>query len=146
LVEKGEDWFYRAPLHVLGVAILADLALAGNDPPQRRSAASVLVRTMQAASGEARAADFPAQLAQGEAELTRALDHNNPQAWGQARALWEAFPQPYDAAYCRFRQGVALMEAGDVIEGNAELDQAEAVAKDLGALPLIRLIEQARRI
>ena len=145
LIEKGEDWFYRAPLYSLGAAILADLALAGNDPPRRRSAASVLVRTMRAATDEAGAADFPAQLAQAEAELTRALDDNNPQAWGQARALWEAFPQPYDAAYCRFRQGEALLARGEAGEGTKLLDEADQVAGGLGALPLMRFIDAARR-
>ena len=98
LVEKGEDWFYRAPLHVLGAAILADLALAGDDPARRRSAVGVLVRDMQAATNEASAADFPGQLAQTEAELTRAEGASDPSAWEKAR-LFVAGPSP--ALRCR---------------------------------------------
>ena len=97
LVEKGEDWFYRAPLHVLGAAILADLALADNDPARRRSAAGVLVRDMQAAVDEASAADFPAQLAQTEAELTRAEGAATPSAWEKAASVGSSAP----AVRCR---------------------------------------------
>lgn len=144
LVEKGEDWFYRAPLHALGAAILADLALAGNNPPRRRSAAGVLVRSMQAAAEEASAADFPAQLAQTEAELSRAESASSPSAWQKASLLWEGLSQPYEAAYCRFRQGEALIAPGEATEGLALLDEAARVAAALGALPLGRMIEQAK--
>ena len=61
---------------------------------------------------EASAADFPAQLAQTEAELTRAEGAANPSAWEKASTLWQALRQPYDAAYCRFRQGEALLASG----------------------------------
>lgn len=145
LVEKAEDWFYRAPLHVLGVAILADLALAGNDSLRRRSAAGVLVRAMQAAAtSESSAADFPAQLVQIESEMTRAEGASNPEAWDKASLLWEGLHQPYEAAYCRFRQGEALIAAGQRDNGLAVLDQAKLVADHLGAVPLGRLIEAAR--
>lgn len=142
LVEKGEDWFYRAPLHVLGCAIAADLALSTE--PRYLEATEVLVRNLQAAVGEAGSADFPAQLGQAEAELTRALGLSDPDSWSRAAELWNRLAQPYETAYCRFRRGEALLNGGSVIEGQAELDRAEATAKDLGALPLIRLIEQAR--
>jgi class 3 adenylate cyclase/tetratricopeptide (TPR) repeat protein len=141
LVEKGEDWFYRAPLHVLGCAIAADLAVKD---PRYLEATQVLVRNLRAAVGEAGSADFPAQASQAEAELTRAMGNSDPDAWGRASELWNAFPQPYETAYCRFRQGEALLKSKRVTEGTTALDGAEATARDLGALPLIRLIEQVR--
>ncbi|MDP3984112.1 MAG: hypothetical protein Q8Q52_03800, partial [Acidimicrobiia bacterium] len=143
LVEKGEDWFYRAPLHVLGAAILADLTAAGDERSRHLAAAGVLVRTMQAAAEDVGAADFPAQLTQAEAELTRAGGKPDPQAWARAAATWEAFPQPYDAAYCRFRQGEALIAAGQTAQGLVQLESAATVAARLGALPLGRMIEAA---
>jgi tetratricopeptide (TPR) repeat protein len=145
LVEKGEDWFYRAPLHVLGAAILADMALADDDPGRRRSAIGVLVRDMQAATNEASAADFPAQVAQTEAELTRAEGASDPSAWEKALHLWEGLNQPYDVGYCRFRQGEALLAAGESEAGSKLLDEAARGARDLGAVPLERLIDAARR-
>ena len=144
LVEKGEDWFYRAPLYMLGAAILADQALTGDDPPRQRSAIGVLVRDMQAAADEASAADFPAQLAQAGAEWTRAEGAATPSAWAKAATLWQALGQPYDAAYCRFRQGEALLAKGEADAGVKLLDEAAQVAARLGALPLARFIDGAR--
>ncbi len=144
LVEKGEDWFYRAPLYALGAAILADLALAGNESAQRLNVVGVLVRALRAAGGELRSADFAAQLAQTEAELTRAEGSASPAAWEKASSLWEGLHQPYETAYCRFRLGEASIQAGRVTDGINELDRAQAAANDLGAVPLSRLIEQAR--
>lgn len=143
MVEKGEDWFYKAPLHVVGSAVLADLALAGKDRDRHREEARVLLRVLEAAGSDGKAADFPAQVAQTRAEVRRAEGQSDPQAWKQAGVLWEGLGQPYETAYCRYRLGEALIEAGRVTEGIAELDEADAVAKGLGALPLSQLIEQA---
>lgn len=59
--------------------------------------------------------------------------------------MWDAIPQPYDAAYCRFRQGEALIESGRDDDGRALLDQAAEVADRLGAIPLRRMIQAAER-
>ena len=141
LIEKGEDWFYRAPLHAVGVAVQADLALSGDEPSRRRSAAGVLVRALRAAAVESTAADFPAQLAQAEAELTRAEGAPDPAAWEQAADLWAALRQPYEAAYCRFRQGEAALASGQVETGASLLAGAAEVANRMGALPLARMIK-----
>jgi hypothetical protein len=143
--EKGEDWFYRAPLHSLGAAILADLALADEGQPQHLQALGVLVRGMQSADSGPRAADFPAQLAQTEAEMLRGEGRSRPSSWGKAAALWEEVGEPYPTAYCRFRQGEALIATGERDQGNELLDQAAGVAARLGAAPLAQMIEAVRK-
>ncbi|HEY7563446.1 MAG TPA: hypothetical protein VIA81_00815, partial [Acidimicrobiia bacterium] len=143
--EKGEDWFYRAPLHSLGAAILADLALADEGQPQHLQALGVLVRGMQSADSGPRAADFPAQLAQTEAEMLRGEGRSSPSSWGKAAALWEEVGEPYPTAYCRFRQGEALIATGERDQGNELLDQAAGVAARLGAAPLAQMIETIRK-
>lgn len=143
-VEKGEDWFYKAPLYTIGAAVQADLALAGKDGERHREAARVLFRVLEAASSEGKAADFPAQLAQTRAEVSRAEGQSDPEAWKQAGAKWEALRQPYETAYCRFRQGEALIASGETMGGLSLLDEAEAVADRLGATPLREMIEAVR--
>jgi tetratricopeptide (TPR) repeat protein len=142
LVEKGEDWFYKAPLHSIGSAVLADLAHAGTDQNRYQEAARVLLRVLEDAGSEGKAADFAAELAQTRAEVTRAEQHSDPDAWKQAGDLWEALGQPYETAYCRFRQGQALIAAGDHQAGSRLLELAGATAERLGALPLMAMIEQ----
>ncbi|MGQ0847590.1 MAG: ATP-binding protein [Actinomycetota bacterium] len=144
LVEKGEDWFWRAPLYTFGTRVLADLALAGNEPARRRQDAVILVRTLEAAEGEAGASDFPAQLAQTRAELTRFDGNRHPPTWARAADLWASIPQPYEVAYCRFRQGQALIATGDEAGGMALFEETTEVADRLGAVPLRRAIDAAR--
>ena len=138
-VQKGEDWFYRAPLHVLGCAIAVDRAVTGHPEDERRSA-EALVRIMQSVVAQAEGVDFPAQLAQAEAELTRFDGAGDPAAWARARTLWEAIPQPYDSAYCGFREGQARLALGGEAEGTRLLSEAAAIAERLGAAPLQRLM------
>jgi class 3 adenylate cyclase/tetratricopeptide (TPR) repeat protein len=140
MVQKGEDWFYRAPLHVIGCAVNVDLALEGNEPARRRQAAEVLLRALRTGASEARAADFPAQLAEAEAELTR-LDGSNAGAWARAHAAWEKLGQPYDASYCLYRQGEALLAAADQTGARKVLERALAIAHGLGAKPLLESIK-----
>ena len=105
----------------------------------------MLVSYMPAATNYACAAFFPAQLAQTEAELTRAEGASNPSAWEKASSLWEDLSQPYDTAYCRFRHGEALLAKGETAAGTKLLDEAAQVAVRLGAVPLARKIDAARQ-
>lgn len=52
-VQKAEDWFYRAPLHVLGAAVAVDLAKTGIDTDRFAEAAGVHVRVLQEATSDA---------------------------------------------------------------------------------------------
>lgn len=67
-----------------------------------------------------------------------------PASWSRAAELWEDFPQPYEAAYCHFRQGEALIARGRLHEGLAVLDQSAVVADRLGARPVARMIQAVR--
>jgi hypothetical protein len=77
--------------------------------------------------------------------MTRAEGAPNPEAWEKSSTLWQALGQPYDAAYCRFRQGEALLELGQTEEGNSMLAAAAETAERLGAIPLARMIDGVRR-
>ncbi|HEX2154487.1 MAG TPA: AAA family ATPase [Acidimicrobiia bacterium] len=142
-IQKGEEWFYRAPLHVLGAAVAVDLANDGVEAAHFSAAAGVHLRVMRDAVLEAENADFGAQLAQAEAELSR-LAGGDPDSWARAAALWDEFPQPYDAAYCRFRQGQAMIGVGRWEEGEALFDLSAQVADRLQARPLRRMIDRVR--
>jgi hypothetical protein len=139
LTEKGADWFYKAPLHALGTAVLADLALTGLTwaADQARALVSAL-RSVDQGS-----ADLPAHLAQCEAELTRAERRNDPLAWERAALLWVRFPQPYDVAYCRWRQGEARATLGDMERAQECLRAAWGTAVELRAEPPRKRIEPA---
>ena len=142
MVQKGEDWFYSAPLHVIGCAVNVDLALAGHDPDRHRQAAEVLLRALQTGASEAQAADFTGQLDQAAAELSR-LEGGDPEAWARAAGRWERLAQPHDTAYCLYRQGEALM-ASDPVDADRVLDLAQEIAERLGAKPLLGSIEALR--
>ena len=86
LIEKGEDWFYRVPLHVDGyqrswpTSPWTVMSLSAG----ARAAGVLLWRLCKRRWTDQSAADFPAQLAQAEAEFTRAEGTPSPSAWEKA--------------------------------------------------------------
>jgi DNA-binding CsgD family transcriptional regulator/tetratricopeptide (TPR) repeat protein len=86
--------------------------------------------------------DLPANLAQTEAEATRASGHSDPVAWASAADAWDQIARPFEAAYSRYRRAEALLaEHGRRAEAADDLRHAAAVATGLGAAPLLREIE-----
>jgi DNA-binding CsgD family transcriptional regulator len=76
------------------------------------------------------------------AEQSR-LSGSDPSLWAEAAQLWEASGEPYEAAYCRWRQAEALLErrAGRR-EATDCLQAAWQTASRIGAHPLRARIEQ----
>ncbi len=97
------------------------------------------------ATGEAGAlAD--AYLAWERAERGRLLEPSDPAAWDRAARARESLPQPYEAAYARFRHAEAILGAdGSRAEAERAIRTAYATAASLEAAPLLEKIEQLGR-
>ena len=123
LVEGNEDWSYNLALFTVGLAILAELT---KEQPDKRSewhdeAGRIWDR---AAPAPRQSPDVPAQVAQCRAELARVEGRAAPGLWGDAAALWDAIPQPYEGAYARFRLAEALADAARPVDAEGPLDEA----------------------
>jgi DNA-binding CsgD family transcriptional regulator len=76
------------------------------------------------------------------AEQSR-LSQSDPSLWAAAGDLWDASGEPYEAAYCRWRQAEALLENRvGRREATECLQLAWSVASRIGANPLRTRIEQ----
>jgi DNA-binding CsgD family transcriptional regulator len=81
-------------------------------------------------------------LAVAEAEYERARGVARPELWSEAAAAWDRLERPPLVAYCRWREGEALVAAGaSRTEAGAPLREAHAVAARIGARPLLRELE-----
>ena len=81
-------------------------------------------------------------LALAEAEYERARGVARPELWSEAAAAWDRLERPPLVAYCRWRQGEALVAAcASRTEAGAPLREAHAVAARIGARPLLRELE-----
>jgi DNA-binding CsgD family transcriptional regulator len=85
-------------------------------------------------------------LALAEAEASRMLDRPEPQAWAAAAMLFADSRRPYELAWCRYRQGEAILAAkGPRSEAEAALSEAWLICRELGAVPLRESIERLAR-
>jgi DNA-binding CsgD family transcriptional regulator len=80
------------------------------------------------------------------AELTRANDVSDPEAWARAAGRFDALDDPYPAAYARYQQGAAVM-ASRLGRASAQppLQAAYRTACQLRAGPLRRDVELLAR-
>jgi DNA-binding CsgD family transcriptional regulator len=128
-------------------AELAALARARRDEDalgERLGEAKKLLAGARKAAEEAAAVtpNAGAWLALAEAEHERARGRAKPEAWAAAASAWERVERPPLAAYCRLRQGEALVAAGaSRVDAAVPLREAHAVAERLGARPLLRELE-----
>lgn len=77
-----------------------------------------------------------------QAEATRARGASDPAAWAMAADAWGRLAHPYPTAYARWHQAEALFATHARAAGAAgALTEAHGLATRLGALPLLRLIE-----
>jgi DNA-binding CsgD family transcriptional regulator len=82
-------------------------------------------------------------VALGKAELSRLIGPSSADAWAAAAAAAEALAHPHEAAYSRFRQAEALLlSRGSRADARAAAVAAHRSARDLGASPLQRDVEQ----
>jgi DNA-binding CsgD family transcriptional regulator len=82
------------------------------------------------------------------AELARldGPDGADPAAWEDAAETWEAVERPFTAAYCRARQGEALLASrGSRDDARAAFATARSTAARLGAAPLLGEIDLLAR-
>ena len=87
-----------------------------------------------------------AYLAWELAERSRLLERSDPSAWDRAATAREALPQPYEAAYARFRHAEAILGgSGAREEAERSLRIADATAARLRAAPLLARIEALAR-
>ncbi len=149
------DWYwYHLRLLRLGAwaaADLADVARARRDPAAEQDAIRAgdeiqcALEPMLAAS-LARQSGPDAQETRAEAATIAAEDARmrgvpDADAWREASHRWTARERPYLVAYCRWREGYALLVSGDRSGATTALSQAREIASALGARPLRTEIE-----
>jgi DNA-binding CsgD family transcriptional regulator/tetratricopeptide (TPR) repeat protein len=83
--------------------------------------------------------------AQVVAEADRAAGRRDPLAWAAAAAAHEAIGTRPDVAYCRYRQGEALLGRGDAAGAVTALGAARDLARQIGITPLLLEIESLAR-
>jgi DNA-binding CsgD family transcriptional regulator len=148
LVSRSEDPLPAARLCVAGLRAHADRWEAGGGAAEPPAHALDLQERLQrlAAAREPRpdgwGRELAARAATGTAECSR-LRGGDPALWEAADQAWSDLSMPYPAAYARFRQGQGLLTtAGDREHAVPLLRTAYAVARELGARPLMGLIEE----
>jgi DNA-binding CsgD family transcriptional regulator len=149
-----DDGSFAAEVCALGVQILANRLEEARARGRRvdlgnlSDLASALVdntaRTIasRAASGGQATPGSTRSTATCVAEQSR-LSRSDPSLWAQAASLWDASGEPYDAAYCRWRQAQAILESRSGRDEASEcLRAAWRTASQIGAVPLRSMIEQ----
>jgi tetratricopeptide (TPR) repeat protein len=130
---------YLAPLMAIGAHAEADVAERARSLGERadersaRERLHALVARLATFAGE-RSPEVRAFAAMGAAETQR----ESAEAWAAVAADWTALPRPFHAAYARWREGAAALDAGEGRSRAAPpLRAAAATARSLGAAPLL---------
>jgi DNA-binding CsgD family transcriptional regulator/tetratricopeptide (TPR) repeat protein len=142
---------FHVRLHRLGVTAAADLAevaRAGRDGETERTALEAIERLRASlvpliTPGDAGlAADrAAAEVALIEADARRAAGVAEPEAWADAASRWDARDNPYLAAVARWHEAEARSASGDRAGATTATRAARAVARRLGARPLLGVVE-----
>jgi ATP/maltotriose-dependent transcriptional regulator MalT len=122
----------------MGLRVEADAATLARD---RRDADAEQVALRRAdeqvnrlrLTGEAGGPVERAELASGEAELSRASGEDDPALWAAAAGVWEELRRPYRRWYALWRQAEALVKAGDRDAAAAVASEALRGARELGS-------------
>ncbi len=143
-----DDVVWSAPLVGMGLraaAESAEVARAGRDhaaPSETDPAVSDLAIRIPDLEARAVTRSSRAWLATARAEELRAGGTARPATWIEAADAWEAVPDPWLAAYARFRAAESALRAEGVRADAATLLRAaHAAAAMLGAAPLRDEIE-----
>jgi len=164
-VAEGLDWLkdaddirFTARVLRLAVTVEADIAAiahARRDEAGERIARELGVaraerlRELMAGTDDASPvfAEARGNLALAEAEVTRLLDSPDPAAWSAA-ADWFLQPRrPYELAWSRYREAEALLAVrASRAAAAAATGEALALAKDIGAAPLVDTIARFARM
>ncbi len=157
VVVTGEDPGQILRLAALGLRALADAADLPADFPTGLvaldRATSVLAERVAAAAVTDKPTEEGIEPAPGllpaaaaflelcRAEQRRAAGTDRPAVWAAVAQRWERLPQPYLAAYARYRQGTSAVRRRDRATATAALATARRTAVELGAQPLLREID-----
>jgi DNA-binding CsgD family transcriptional regulator len=138
-------WFCAKGLRAQAeLAAIARARRDSNDLRYRLGRARALLAAARGAAAEASAItpNTDAWRMVAEAEYKRARGRVEPQLWADAAATWDELERPPLASYCRWREAEALVAAGaSRAAAGAPLRNAYAVAKRLGAKPLLQELE-----
>jgi DNA-binding CsgD family transcriptional regulator len=147
------DRSFRGWLYRLIARAEADVAIGSTGSRQadqrraaaRRSAdAAAAARTLleQGDPGDVYGGDLLPNVLLAEGEVARAAGQSDPDAWSAAAEAWEAMDRIFEPAYARYRRAEALLASSRRrAEAKAELQRAKHGALSLGAVPLVRLID-----
>jgi DNA-binding NarL/FixJ family response regulator len=83
-----------------------------------------------------------AYITLAQAERHRLDGTDEPSHWLAAATRFDELHIVFPAAYARFRAGEAMLRAGDRAAAETQVQQAATVARQLGARPLVELIDQ----
>jgi len=143
-VADGENDLQVLRLGSLGLRAVADLAERRRALPDRpRHHGLADAADLDRATARVRAS-LPAAAALRDlcdAERGRRDGTATSGVWAAVAAGWDAFPQPYPAAYARWRAAEAAVGAGDRGGASAALRLARPAAAALGAVPLLAEID-----
>ncbi len=87
-----------------------------------------------------------ASVAQVVAEAERAAGRSEPIAWAAASGAHAEVGTMPDVAYCRYRQGEALLDTGDRAAAASALGEARSIAVRVGMTPLLARVEALARL
>jgi DNA-binding CsgD family transcriptional regulator len=149
----ADGFAYLAPVFSIGARAEADLAVAaralGDDAAEREAvgrAAAYADRVRSLARETTPRGDVVGHLAACACEAARAAGEATPDDWAEVAATWEALPRPFEAAYARWREAAAALDAaGGRARAEAPLRAAAEVARRVGARPLLDEVEALAR-
>ena len=162
MVRDSEDWVLAARMAAtyleVQAAIVADahdrralpeLAAARQRAARTLSEAERILRSSGVPSSAASRGEAEAQLVTARAYAARLNGRDAPVLWDAVAQAWEGVGDPYQVARARWRQAEASLPARDAREGRAAargpLLEAVRIARELGAVPLLRQLEELAR-
>jgi DNA-binding CsgD family transcriptional regulator/tetratricopeptide (TPR) repeat protein len=159
MVRDSEDWVLAARMAATYLEVQAAFGADAHDrralpelAAARERAQRVLAEAERILGSSGVPADASsrreaeAQIATARAYAARLDGRDVPVVWDSIARAWEAVGDPYQVARARWRQAEALLPAKDAREGRAAargpLLEAVRIARDLGAGPLVRQLEE----
>jgi DNA-binding NarL/FixJ family response regulator len=144
-------WMLTIVLTRLGARAPADLGLGATDPAVRERAEERMTAYVREADLAAErivtarhglTTRVQAEMTTVAAEAARLRGTATADTWEQVRAAWQAASMPYDEAYAGARLAVTT---DDAAAARAALTDALAIARRLGARPMLEWLDRIAR-
>jgi DNA-binding CsgD family transcriptional regulator len=162
MVRDSEDWVLAARMAATYLEVQAAIVADAHERralPELAAARERAQRTLEEAERILRSSGVPtdatsrgeaeAQLATARAYAARLDGRDSALLWDSIARAWGVVGDPYQVARARWRQAEASLPARDAREGRAAarppLLEAVQIARDLGAAPLLRQLEELAR-